>query len=81
MRACSPFATCLSSWNMASIKDPLAQKVDALIEEYSAPEVIEALVTVAAHHRKRLQKTQPGEAQGWKVIEAHLGDALIKIGG
>lgn len=66
---------------MASIKDPLVQKVNALIEEYSAPEVVEAIVTVATHYRKKFQKELPGEAEGWKGIEAALSDALTKIEG
>ena len=66
---------------MASMKDPLVREVDALVEEYSAPEVVEALVTIAAHYRKKFQREMPGEAQGWQVVEAVLKDALVKLDG
>ena len=50
---------------MPSMNDPLVKKIDALIEEFSAPEVVEAIVTIARHYRRKFQRQLRGEAQGW----------------
>lgn len=61
------------------MKDPLLRKVDVLIEEFSAPEVVEAIVTIAGHYRRKFQQKMPGEAQGWATVESALSEALAKI--
>jgi hypothetical protein len=63
------------------MNDPLVKKIDALIEEFSAPEVVEAIVTIARHYRRKFQRQLRGEAQGWMAVESAMSEALTKIEG
>ena len=59
----------------------LVKAVEGLIEESSAPEVVEAIIAVAHRAKAQLEKTMPGEAQGWEIVEATLRKALADMGG
>ena len=66
---------------MPSMQDPLVRQVHSLIGEFSAPEVVEALVTIAAHYKRRMKRAGHSEYQGWEIIEQALARALREIEG
>ena len=46
------------------------------------PRVLFLRVRASSYHgedRKKLQREMPGEAQGWKVVEVALKEALAKM--
>ena len=59
---------------MESFEDPLEQKLNRLLNDYSAPEVVEALAKVAKRYAE-----DGAEGQGWLIIESALREALSKI--
>lgn len=59
----------------------LLRSVDELIEQYSAPEVVEAIIEAAVRSKARLKKLGLSEAQGWESVETALRAALAEIEG
>jgi lactate dehydrogenase-like 2-hydroxyacid dehydrogenase len=64
---------------MASMKDPVVRAVADLVSEFSAPEVVEALLTLAKHQKDAQKRSRNSEWQGWATIETAMSEALKKI--
>lgn len=61
--------------------DRLVDKLDALLEDYSLPEIIDALITLSRDYKEQLKAENNSEYEGWEGIEIELTRALKGIGG
>lgn len=63
------------------MRNPIVKRVHEVMADSSAPEIVEALLVIARHYKRKLKHERNGESEGWKVMEAALAKALISIEG
>jgi hypothetical protein len=66
---------------MADMTDPIIEDLEELIDDYSVPEIIDGLITIARHYKEAMKAEGDTEWQGWDGIEIELSRALKGMGG
>ena len=66
---------------MTSPDDPIVEKLDALLEDYSVPEIVDGLIALSRIYKSQLKSEKNSEWQGWEGIEVEMTRALKAIGG
>lgn len=61
--------------------DSLVSDLDALLGEFSMPEIVAALVRISRTYKDQLQRERNSEYQGWALWEDTLVDALRRVAG
>ena len=63
------------------MRNPVVKRVHEVMANSSAPEIIEALLVIARHYKRKLKRERNGECDGWKVVETALAKALTAMEG
>jgi hypothetical protein len=66
---------------MPDMTDPIIEDLEELIDDYSVPEIIDALITIARDYKEAMKAEGDTEWQGWDGIELELTRALKNLGG
>ena len=62
-----------------SMRNPIVKRIREVVADSSAPEVVEALLVIARHYKRKLKRESNGECDGWKVVETALAKALTAM--
>ena len=63
--------------NRMETENPLLDRLDALMGEYSMPELVEGLLRLSRRYKAELRDRGNGEDQGWEAWDEALTGALL----
>jgi len=63
------------------MRDPIVKRVHEVIADFSAPEIVEALLVISRHYKRQLKRDRNREYIGWEVLEVALAKALTTMEG